>query len=100
MDYKEEWDKITKNYFNITSATEIKLVIPKADKTKLIKLLSLSQIIIINGPSGRFDVALSQAETALLELGEMVPVQIEVTIAGAKTIIQIQNALNIMPSLA
>ena len=92
-------DERTKNPFDLTLATEIEAIFPTTAGPSLIKLKSLSQVIVINAVGGRFDVPLVPTETAGLQLGEVVPVEIRVTIAGLISIIQIPQALNVAPSI-
>jgi hypothetical protein len=92
-------DEKSRNYFDITAATEITVTLPVATGNPIVKKLSLAQVVIISGLGGRFDVALAPTETIRLEIGSVIAVQVSVTVGGLITIIQIPEALNVIASL-
>ena len=92
-------DDKTKNPFDLTSATEVIAIFPVSSGLPIQKKKSLNELVVVSAVGGRFDVALSSADTARLELGAVVAVEIRITIATLLTIVQIPQALNVVPSL-
>ena len=86
--------------FDLTSATEIEVIIPSSGTSLIVKKLSLSEVVITNAIEGRFSVALSSVDTSSMDIGDVIAVEIKVTIASVITITQIPSALNVIQSLA
>jgi hypothetical protein len=85
--------------FDLTAATEIQVSIPKSDGTAIVKKLSLSEVTMVNALDGKFSTALLPVDTAALEVGAVIAVEIKITIATVVTIVQISEALNVISSL-
>lgn len=56
--------------YDLSGVTEVTAVFKKSDKTKLVKLLSLSEVSIISPIAGKIQVNLSDTDTALLATGK------------------------------
>ena len=92
-------DKVAKQPFDISAATEIVAIFLNTDNTFLEKKLSTSGIALINGALGQLKVILSAAETAALALsvnGAYSDIELHVTIAGKVTILNLLNCVNII----
>jgi type VI protein secretion system component VasA len=93
-------DKVTKNPLDLTSATEIEVLFPVSDGgLPVSKKLTLSQVTITLAVAGKFSVALSAVDTARLEIGAAISIEVKVTIATKVSIIQIDDALNVIKSM-
>lgn len=94
---------------DITSATEIVVIMLNADGTFLELKLSVSQIMIINGADGHFQAAGTAAQSALLKPSgaNVIPVgaplysdiEAHVTISSKETIVLFPQSINLVPRL-
>ncbi len=97
-------DQATGDSFDLTGATEIQVVFPVTVSQTypngcLHKALTDGSVTILNAGGGKLNVRLSAAESILLVTGNQIGIEVRVTIAGFLTVVQIPNALSILPSL-
>jgi len=90
----------TKDYLDITSASEIVAILLNADGTFLEKKLSTNGIAIISGPSGHFQINLASSETALLAASgdAYSDIEVKLTLSSKLSIVNLIGCVNIVPS--
>jgi hypothetical protein len=78
------------HHYNMTGATEIQAIFQKTDGTFLTKKLtdSPTAITVVDALEGKFTVALTDTETKLLLVGDVVLFEIKYDIGTATTIVQ------------
>ena len=90
---------------DLSAATEIEAILLNADNSFLELKLSLSQIVLISGPGGHFQIIIPAASSALLALSPVpspsVPasnsdMEIHLTIGGKLTIINLIGVVTIV----
>jgi hypothetical protein len=95
-------DPKTKDFIDITSATEIIVLFLNQDDTVLQKKLSLSQVVLLSGVAGKFQVILPLADTLLMKAtptdGQS-DVEVRLTIAGKLTIVELPDSIVVTPKL-
>lgn len=81
---------------DLTSCTEIDVVLPNADGTLAHFLLSLSEVVV-TAPAviGKFSVPIGSVKSALLNLGEFQDFDVTFTIAGVKFTVRYTRALSV-----
>jgi hypothetical protein len=83
--------------FDLTGASQIKAYFPKPDGTALeINMNPSNSIVILNAMGGKIKIALSEAETALLNVGEAQSFEVEIQIGTITSIVQFVEALNVI----
>ena len=95
-------DKKTKEFIDLTGASEIIALLKNADDTTLQKKLTDSGINILSSLAGKFQVLLSATETGLLALsptGGYSDLEIRFTIAGKLTIVKLPNTILVTQKL-
>jgi hypothetical protein len=95
-------DPKTKDFIDITSASEIVVLFLNQDETVLQKKLSLSQVVLLSGVAGKFQVILPLADTALMKAtpadGQS-DVEVRLTFAGKLTIVELPDSIEVTPKL-
>lgn len=90
-------NKITRDPIDLTAATEIVAILPNADSTTFLeKKLSTAGVVLINGPTGHFQIIISASESSLLSIGSSVYIDIRFTIGGKLTKVVIKDAITII----
>ena len=95
-------DKAKKGLFNLTGSTEIDCIFMKDNNTYLHKKLSLSQVVIVDAPSGKLQIILLEADTGVLMItpdGYLSSLEIHVTIASKTYFAQLKNSFKVVASL-
>lgn len=95
-------DQKTKEFIDISGATEIIALFMKSDNTALQKKLSLSQIVVISGLAGKFQIILTSVDTASLmqtPADSYSSIEIRLTIASKLTIVKLENTILVAPKL-
>lgn len=83
--------------FDLTGVTQIKAYFPKADGTALEKNMTPSGAIsVLSACAGKIKITLSEADTALLNVGEAQSFEVEIQIGTNTSIIQFVEALNVI----
>lgn len=86
--------------FDISSASAIESSFLKSDKTYLKKTLANGGIVIVNGVGGVLQILLDPTDTGSLEVGYgdgYQSITLSITIAGKKTLINFENAIQVAP---
>lgn len=87
---------------DITGVTEIEALFLKDDNTVLHKKLSLSEVVLISAPGGKFSILLLPADTSLLKVDATdtySDIELRYTIAGSITYVQLTNSIQVKNSL-
>ena len=82
--------------FDLTGATEIKALFRKDDDTVLTVTLTGGDITILSATSGKIKVFLSDANTALLKVGEAQSFELEIQISTITSIVQFLSSINVI----
>lgn len=89
--------KETGDPFDLTGVSQIKAYFPKTDGTALEKNLSPSgAIVVLNALAGKIKITLSEADTALLNVGEAQSFEVEIQIGSITSIVQFVESLNVI----
>lgn len=99
--------RTTMDPIDISAASEIEAIFHNADGTCLHKTLTGGGIVVINGPIGKFQANITEAEGLLLEstdqtdadtiLESLQSVEVNTTILGKKQTINFPKSLNVVP---
>lgn len=92
----------TKLPFDISLATEIIAAFMNADQTTLEVKKSTGGITILNGPGGAMQITLTSVQTALLAVASgdgYQSFQLQITIGGKITIVQLPNSIQVIAPL-
>jgi len=90
--------KETDEPLDLTGATGIKARFQKEDDTVLEKILA-SGVTVLNALTGKIQVALTDADTALLKVGEKQGFEVEIDIGAQKSIVQFKEVLTVIARL-
>lgn len=81
---------------DLTSCSEIDVILPKADGTFAHRLLSAGQVVITSPALlGKFTAQIPSAVSALLQVGELQSFDVAFTISAQKTTVRFANALSV-----
>lgn len=81
---------------DLTSCTEIIVSLPKADGTILLRKLSLAEVVVTSpAVLGKFSVAISAINSALLNVGQLQTFDVTFTISGVVFTVPYFNALSV-----
>ena len=90
---------------DLSTATEIDAMFMNADGTCVHKKLSTAGVVLTSGPFGKFNVLLSGADTAALQLSPAAPnpglsgFEIHYRVNGLTTFVLLRNSLSIIPRM-
>lgn len=79
----------------LTGASEISVIFKNADKSELIKLLTASDVSIVDEYEGKIQVSLTDTETKALRVGENLDFKVKIDFGTETRIIQFMNCLTI-----
>ena len=82
--------------FDLTGNTEIEVRFKKQDGTTLSKLKTTGGVVVTNLILGKFDVVLSDAETALLKIGSRQSFTVVVDIGTTRRVINFDSVLTVV----
>lgn len=88
--------------YDLSLATEIDAVFEKTDGTCIHKLLSLTEVVVTNGPAGKLRIQLNAADTALLALSPedgYSDIELRITIASKLNIVQLVDVFKVVQKL-
>lgn len=90
---KEE-DKL---FYDLTGYTTISVSFKKADSTALTKTTANS-VSVVSALAGKITVVLTDAETATLKEGELLPIYVTIDVGSTKTIVVsgLEKVLNVV----
>lgn len=92
--------KNTLKPFDLTAATEITACFPNEDGTTLMVSLTNTEIEIVGDPMlGEIKIKLNNTQTAALEEGDDLSIQIDIDIGPDKSIVQLVGVLTVIESL-
>ncbi len=92
--------KNTLKPFDLTTATEIVACFPNEDGTTLMLSLTGAEVEIVGDPMlGEIKIKLNNTQTAGLEEGEDLGIQIEIDLGADKSIVQLKGVLTVLESL-
>lgn len=92
-------DADTDEVVDLTGATEVKARFVNQDGTVLEKLLATG-VSVLSIAGGKVRVNLTEAETALLRVGEKQDFEVEAIVGGVSTICRFQRALTVKAPLS
>jgi hypothetical protein len=85
---------------DLTAVTEITVKLPKDDGTAISKTLTLAAVVILGNPVlGKFKVILPDADTALLNAGELQDFEALIDVGATRTIVRFEKALTVLEAL-
>jgi hypothetical protein len=92
-------DKATDQPFDLTNASAINARFKNEDGTILVKALAAGSVSVVSAPSGKVQVSLAAAETALMKAREAQDFEIEIVIGSGSTskltVVQFLQALTV-----
>lgn len=85
---------------DLTAATEIEARFKKSDGTVLTKTMTGAAISVLSIAGGKVRIALSEADTASLLVGEKQTFEVEAVVGGVTTIVKFERSLTVNAQVA
>lgn len=87
----------TNQPFDLSAASQITAILPNADGSFLTKTLGGGGIILVSGAGGHFQVVGNTTDSGGLAPNQATALEIQFVIGGKLTIVNINNAINVVP---